>query len=222
VDVAVRDTGIGIPPHALPQLFDLFSQVDRSLERSTSGLGIGLALVQGIVAMHGGSVRAESAGLGTGSTFTVRLPILPPEGALPAFPEPLEPEAGAGGPRRRFLVADDNLDAANSLALLLRLFGHEVQVAHDGLEALEVAERFRPEVVLMDVGMPVLNGHEATRRIRAEPWGQKMRILALTGWGQDSDKLLSQEAGCDAHLVKPILWPDLETVLAELEQKPTR
>jgi PAS domain S-box-containing protein len=214
VIVSVRDTGIGIPAESLPMVFDMFSQVDRSIERATGGLGIGLALVKGLVEMHGGTVRAESRGPGKGSTFTVTLPVLagPPAPAA----KPTEGERAAAGPRRRILVVDDNRDGADSLAIMLRLVNNEVRTSNDGLEALELAETFLPEVILMDVGMPRLNGLDATRQIRARPWGKGMTIIALTGWGQEGDRERSREAGCDGHLVKPVNLPDLERLLAEL------
>jgi CheY-like chemotaxis protein len=193
----------------------MFSQVDRTVERSTGGLGIGLALVKGLVEMHGGSVTAESPGADQGSTFTVRLPSLE-DRAEPA-PESAEEGPRAGGPGRRVLVVDDNRDGADSLAMMLRLTGNEVRTAHDGIEAIEVAEAFRPGAILMDVGMPRLNGYEATRRIRERPWGRSVTIIALTGWGQEGDRLQSREAGCNGHLVKPVSLPDLEKLLAEAE-----
>jgi CheY-like chemotaxis protein len=208
VVVAVRDNGIGIPPEALGQIFDMFSQVDRSIERNTGGLGIGLALVKGLVEMHGGTVTAESEG--KGSTFTVRLPLV--EGRAKSRTQD-SPDGGHGS--RRVLVVDDNRDGATSLAMMLRLLGDEVRTAHDGLEAIEVAEQFRPEVILMDVGMPRLNGLDATRRIREQEWGQGIAIIALTGWGQNGDRERSRQAGCNGHLVKPVNLPDLEKVLAE-------
>ena len=212
VTVSVEDTGIGIPAEELPAVFDLFSQVDRGLERATGGLGIGLALVKGLVEMHGGTVTAESAGPGRGSTFRV---------CLPAAAQAAEAEAGApagrrAGLRRRILVVDDNRDAAASMAMMLQLLGDEVRTAHDGEAALEAAEAFRPDVVLMDMGMPRLNGYDATRRLRERPWGREMAVIALTGWGQESDRLRSKEAGCDGHLVKPVSLADLENLLAEV------
>jgi PAS domain S-box-containing protein len=213
--VSVRDNGIGIPAESLRSIFDMFSQVDRSIERSTGGLGIGLALVKGLVEMHGGTVAAESAGMGKGSKFTVRLP------ALEGYPERRiedgsqgRPEASA--PRRRILVVDDNRDSATSMAMMLRLTGNDVRLAHDGAEALQVAAAFQPQVILMDLGMPRLNGYDATRQIRERPWGQSITIIALTGWGQEGDKVRSQEAGCDGHLVKPVNLLDLEKLLTEL------
>jgi PAS domain S-box-containing protein len=214
VVVAVRDTGIGIPAVALPSVFDMFSQVDRSIERSTGGLGIGLALVKGLVEMHGGTVEAESPGPGQGSTFTVRLPVLQGRAdGSPATPDEGWPDSA--GPKRRILVVDDNHDSASSMALMLQVLGNDVRTARDGLEAVELAERFRPQVVLMDLGMPRLNGYEATRRIREQPWGRDMAIIALTGWGQEVDRHKSKEAGCDGHLVKPVDLSDLEKVLVE-------
>jgi signal transduction histidine kinase/ActR/RegA family two-component response regulator len=212
--VSVRDTGIGIPADDLPHIFDMFSQVDRSVERSTGGLGIGLALVKGLVEMHGGTVTVESGSQGGGSTFTVRLPVLESRQELVVS----TPENGQAvrGPKRRLLVVDDNRDSATSMAMMLKLMGNEVQTAHDGVEAVEAAEQFRPSVVLMDVGMPKLNGLDATRRIREQPWGRSVVIIALTGWGQDEDHAQSKEAGCDGHLVKPVNLPDLEKLLAEL------
>ncbi|OJW06038.1 MAG: hypothetical protein BGO49_07250 [Planctomycetales bacterium 71-10] len=213
VAVRVEDDGVGIPAEAIPRLFDMFSQVDRSLERSTGGLGIGLALVKGLVEMHGGSVEAESAGPGLGSAFTVRLPASAGPPAPPASP----PEAPARPvARRRILVVDDSPDSAASMSQLLRILGAEVRTAHDGLEAVSQAEAFRPDAILMDVGMPRLNGHDAARRIREAPWGRDVIIIALTGWGQDADRVLSRAAGCDGHLVKPVDLPDLERLLAEL------
>jgi PAS domain S-box-containing protein len=214
VVVSVRDTGIGIPADALPTIFDMFSQVDRSLERSTGGLGIGLALVRGLVEMHGGTVAADSDGPGKGSTFTVRLPVV--KARHDTHPtKPGDPETNGTGPRRRILVVDDNRDSAESMATLLDLLGNDVVTAHDGVEAVEAAERVRPDVVLMDVGMPRLNGYEATRRIREQPWGSDVTIIALTGWGQAGDRAQSRAAGCDGHLVKPVSLPDLERVLAD-------
>jgi signal transduction histidine kinase len=211
VVVTVRDNGIGIPTEALESIFDMFSQVDRNMERGTGGLGIGLALVKGLVEMHGGTVTANSEGAGKGSTFTVRLPLAE---AKPT-PRAATADNGQHGPGRRVLVVDDNRDGANSLAMMLRLLGDEVRTAHDGIEAVEVAGHFRPEVILMDVGMPRLNGLDATRRIREQPWGKTITIIALTGWGQDRDREQSCAAGCDGHLVKPVNLPDLEKLLAD-------
>ena len=192
----------------------MFSQVDPRVERSRGGLGIGLALVDGLVKMHGGLVTAESPGAGRGSTFTVTLPIDRRDSTVR--------ERAASGPDvdcpqpRRILVVDDNLDAATSMAMMLELLGNEVRTAHDGVQAIEQVEHYRPDVVLMDVGMPRLDGYEATRRIRAQPWGRDVIIIALTGWGQDDDKARSREAGCDGHLTKPVHLPDLETLLGTL------
>ena len=221
VVASVRDTGIGIPAEALHHIFDMFSQVDRSIERSTGGLGIGLALVKGLVEMHGGTVTAESDGLGKGSTFTVRLPVLGAgEGPMAATsPEDDRPSSVS---KRRILVVDDNQDSARTMGGLLKLLGHEVHTAFDGMEAVEAAKQFGPEVILMDVGMPRLNGYEAARRIREQPWGRDVIIIALTGWGQEGDRVQSREAGCDDHLVKPVNFPDLEKLLAELEESMTR
>jgi PAS domain S-box-containing protein len=212
VKISVRDNGIGIPASSLGSIFDMFSQVDRSIERSTGGLGIGLALVKGLVEMHGGTVMGESKGEGQGSTFTVTLPVLL-DRPVPV-PVPTNGQA-ARGPARRVLVVDDNRDGAESLATMLRLLGHEIHIAHDGVQAIEVAQQFRPEVILMDMGMPKLDGLDATCRIRSEPWGKAMTIIALTGWGQANDRQRSREAGCDGHLVKPVYLPDLEKLLRE-------
>jgi PAS domain S-box-containing protein len=217
VAVAVRDTGIGIPAYALPNIFDMFSQVDRSIERSTGGLGIGLALVKGLVEMHGGTVDAASPGQGQGSTFTVRLPVLMDRAEPSEAPAEANPDSP--GAKRRILVVDDNQDSAISMAMMLQLLGDEVRTAQDGIEAVKLAEQFRPQVVLMDIGMPRLNGYEATRRIRERPWGSDMTIIALTGWGQEMDRAKSKEAGCDGHLVKPLNLPDLEKLLIELQDQ---
>ena len=214
--VSVGDDGIGLRPESLHRIFDMFSQVDHSVERSTGGLGIGLALVRGLTEMHGGSVRAESAGLGCGSRFRVRLPILAPSQEERAqILAPTLPDA----PRRRILVADDNHDAVESLATMLRLSGNEVHTASNGIEAVALAEQLVPDVVLMDIGMPQLNGREATRRIRAEAWGKRMVVIALTGWGQEADRQLSREAGCDDHLVKPVDFAELQRLMSELCSK---
>jgi PAS domain S-box-containing protein len=214
VTLSVRDTGIGIPAAALPTIFEMFSQVDRPIERSSGGLGIGLALVKGLVEMHGGDVTATSEGDGRGTTFSV---VLPARATEPAPLPPASDEAVAGsGLKRRVLVVDDNRDGAESLAMMLGLIGNDVAMAHDGFEAVEQADRFRPEVILMDVGMPRLNGLEATKRIREQSWGNAMTIIALTGWGQDGDRNRSHAAGCDGHLVKPVNLPDLERVLEDL------
>ena len=200
--VVVKDNGIGIPPDKLESIFDMFSQVDKTLERSQAGLGIGLTLAKRLVELHGGSLEARSAGLGQGSELVVRLPaVLEP-------PQPQPPAATADEPaapnRRRILVVDDNLDSAESLATLLSLRGNETHTANDGQEAVEAAARLRPDVILLDIGMPNMNGYEACRRIRQQPGGDDVVIIALTGWGQDEDRRRSSEAGFDEHLVKPL------------------
>jgi signal transduction histidine kinase/CheY-like chemotaxis protein len=199
--VEVRDTGIGIPKEELARVFDLFAQVRMHQGRAEGGLGIGLALTQKLVHLHGGGIEAESAGVGQGSTFRVRLPLA---ASLPAGPDTRPAEAPALPRRpRRVLVVDDNVDAAVSLAALLRREGHEVAVAHDGWQALEQVPRFRPEVVILDLGMPGLDGIEAARRLREIPEGRGLRLVALTGWGQTADQQRTREAGFDRHLVKP-------------------
>jgi PAS domain S-box-containing protein len=215
VEVAVKDTGIGIPPESLPRIFDMFSQVDRTIERATGGLGIGLALVKGLTEMHGGTVVARSEGEGRGSTFVVTLPTI--DEAIDAHDELSAPALPVGS-TRRVLVVDDNRDAAETLGIMLELAGHQVALAHDGVEAIERAAEFRPEVILMDVGMPRLNGLDATRAIRQEPWGNAVTIIVLTGWGQEGDRDQSREAGCDGHLVKPVALDELTRMLETLRQ----
>ncbi len=217
--VSVKDTGIGIPGDALPRVFEMFSQVDRSLERVTGGLGIGLALVKGLVETHGGTVSAESPGVGLGTTFTVHLPLRGGDTAVPQTEAVARAEVTLVPPRRKVVVADDSVDGAEVLAELLEAMGNEAHVAHDGLSAVELVERVRPELVLMDVGMPRQNGLDATRQIRQQPWGRPMTIIALTGWGQDADRQRSRAAGCDGHLVKPIDFEQLEKLLSELPAK---
>jgi len=215
VAVAVRDTGIGIAADVLPRLFEIFAQARPALELAQGGLGIGLALVKGLVELHGGRVAASSAGPGTGSEFVVRLPVAAPPADRPA-PD-LEPDRPAG---RKVVVADDNRDAADSLAMLLGLLGHDVRTARDGVEAVEVAEAFRPEVILLDIGMPRLDGYGACRRIRAQSWGGGVFLVALTGWGQEEDKRRAAEAGFDAHLVKPADPARLDALLRGAPARP--
>jgi CheY-like chemotaxis protein len=216
--VSVKDTGVGIPAHQLPKVFEMFSQVDRSLEKSQGGLGIGLSIVRQLVEMHGGTVEARSEGHGFGSEFVVRLPVLAPSGHEPQPTAESEQPSGAPA-ERRIVVADDNEDSAFTMAMMLKIMGHDVRTAHDGFEAIKVAEAFRPELILLDIGMPILNGYDACRRIREQSWGKGVVMVALTGWGQDEDKRQSREAGFDHHLVKPIEPEALEKLLAALPAK---
>lgn len=215
-EVAISDNGIGIPAEALPHVFGMFSQVDRGDERVTGGLGIGLALVKGFVEMHGGSVTARSEGAGRGSEFIVRLPVAKAIGFAAAAASQAGNGNAATGSPRRVLIVDDNEDAARSLAIVLELQGDAVRTARDGFEAIEATREFRPQVILMDVGMPRLSGYETARRIRAMPEGREIVIVALTGWGQDGDRVKSREAGCDGHLVKPVDLSELERLLGVL------
>ncbi len=210
VVVIVRDSGIGMPTDQLDGIFEMFAQVGDDSERPRRGLGIGLTLVRRLVQLHGGTVTARSEGRGLGSEFEVRLPI------LDTYPEVRQaepvhlPESGA----RRILVVDDNLDSADSIATLLRLSGHRTFLAHDGLEAVQAAARLRPDVVLLDIGLPKISGIEACRRIRSHAWGKGMVVVALTGWGQEHDRRSTREAGFDAHLVKPVDYDDLLQLLS--------
>jgi PAS domain S-box-containing protein len=214
VTVSVKDNGVGIPHEMLRNIFDMFTQVDRTLDRAQGGLGIGLTLVRTLVELHGGTVQVQSEGPGRGSEFVVRLPLTADIAVAPAP----ERELAADSPSiaRRVLVVDDNQDAVQSLSLLLQFSGHESAIAMDGVEAVAMAESFRPEIILLDIGLPRLNGYEAARRIREQPWGKDMVLVALTGWGQDEDRKLSNEAGFDRHLVKPVDHDALLRLLAEL------
>lgn len=200
--ITIDDSGVGIPRDQYARIFEMFSQVDRPLNSPRGGLGIGLHLVKRLVEMHGGTIDVQSEGAGHGSRFTVRLPALV-ETAAVAAPAP-ETERPAASPARRILVVDDNADNAELLATLLQIEGHDVHTAHDGLDAVNTAERLRPDVVLLDIGLPVIDGFDACRRIREQPWGRQMLLIAITGWGQDSDRRKSHEAGFDHHLVKPV------------------
>jgi signal transduction histidine kinase len=219
VVINVVDSGAGISEEMLPRVFDLFTQVERPLDRTTTGLGIGLALVHRLVEMHGGHVMAHSDGPGKGAELIVQLPLHEPlhETALPTavVPEPVQQPEAPTLTSRRVLVVDDNIDAAETLALMLKLHGHHVQTAHDGLDALRVAPVFAPHIILLDLGMPNLNGYETANRIRSQPWGRDMALVALTGWGQPKDRKRTVEAGFDAHLVKPV---DQNTLLKTLHE----
>lgn len=217
VAVSVRDTGVGIPADMLPQVFDLFTQVDRAADRAQGGLGIGLTLVRSLVEMHGGSVSARSDGPGQGSEFIVHLPLDQSAETL----KPSGPVASASFlPPRRVMVVDDNRDSAESLGMLLRLLGAEVHVHLSGAEALAEMSRFQPSVVLLDIGMPEMDGYEVARRIRANPDLRDVTLIALTGWGQDEDRRRTHSAGFDHHLVKPADMKELESMLASMDKKP--
>ena len=215
--IGIRDSGIGLTQESLPGLFTMFSQVNSAVDRAEGGLGIGLALVKGLVALHGGRVEVRSEGLGRGSEFIVHLPhrVL-----APANVSPREENTGAANAsvvrRGRILVADDNRDAAESLALVLRFSGYEVSIAFGGAEALEIARRDRPRAAIIDIGMPGMSGHEVARRMRLEAWGRNAVLIALTGWGQEQDKQAAKAAGFDEHLTKPVNPDDVERVLDEL------
>jgi PAS domain S-box-containing protein len=220
VVVSVKDNGIGINADMLPRVFEIFTQSKGSLERSQGGLGIGLSLVKGLVELHGGSIECRSDGAGRGSEFIVRLPVAS-ESPIPAKAGMREDDGqnSAGKKsvvKRRVLIADDNRDAADSLSMLLKLSGHEVKTGYDGEQALEVAEAMRPEVVLLDIGMPKLNGYEVCRRIRKEAWGKDILLIALTGWGQEEDRRRTDEAGFNEHMVKPVDPTQLVQLLTAL------
>jgi CheY-like chemotaxis protein len=214
--MTVRDTGIGLDPAVIPQLFEMFSQVESALERAEGGLGIGLALVKGLVSLHGGRVEASSEGPGFGSEFTIHLPSTLVVAAQPggtgdgasaaAVPKPPKP--------CKILVADDNRDAADSLSLVLEMAGHEVYTAHDGQGALAAAREHRPRIAILDIGMPDMSGYEVATAIRRETWGGDVYLLAITGWGQTEDKERARLAGFDEHLTKPVDPERLEKLIA--------
>jgi CheY-like chemotaxis protein/anti-sigma regulatory factor (Ser/Thr protein kinase) len=214
--IRVRDTGVGIAPELLPRIFDLFTQADRTLDRSEGGLGIGLALVERLVQMHGGKVEASSTP-GTGSEFVVRLPLA----AIPTGQSsPISQRADATkSPSLRVLVVDDNKDAAESLAVLLEANGHDVKAVHDGLSALEAARDYRPNLILLDIGLPGMNGFEVARKVRKELELGKVVLVAMTGYGQETDKQRSQEAGFDHHLVKPADFSEVKKILATVSEE---
>src|SRR5215469_13862339 len=215
VIVSVKDDGVGIAPEALATIFELFVQLDPTGTRAAGGLGIGLSLARDLVRLHGGQIVAHSGGRGLGSEFIVRLPLArePPALAAPiAAPEKV---AALGAATTRVLIVDDNIDAATSLCYVLALAGYQVRVAHDGTRALEIANELHPNVVLLDIGLPGMSGHDVARRLRAEPWGADLQLIAVTGWGQEDDRAKSLEAGFDEHLTKPI---DPETLLERISR----
>jgi signal transduction histidine kinase len=219
--ISITDTGIGIAPEQIPKIFELFTQLHLGTERAQGGLGIGLALVRRLTEMHGGTVSVHSDGAGRGAEFTVRLPVLAPQvaglssqrretGEIPTIPP------------QRILVADDNRDAAEALSLQLQFAGHDVRTAHDGVEALDVAQTFEPDIALLDLGMPKMDGYETARQLRLRSNGRRLRLIALTGWGQQQDRDRTADAGFDAHLVKPVGEAQLFRALAEAVEENQR
>jgi CheY-like chemotaxis protein len=201
--ISVADNGVGIPPEMLTRVFEMFTQVEDTLQRSQGGLGIGLTLVKRLAELHGGRVEAQSDGRGRGSRFLLRLPRARGAACAPAEEQGFELKSRSTRPHR-ILVADDNRDAADSLASMLRLLGHDVRIAYDGAEAVALAESFRPQLALLDIGMPRLNGYEAARAIKAQPSLRAVLLVALSGWGQAEDKRRSRDAGFQHHFVKPV------------------
>jgi PAS domain S-box-containing protein len=218
--ITIRDTGVGIPQDLLPRIFDLFIQVEETLERAHGGLGIGLTLVKQLVLMHDGTVEAHSEGPGKGSEFVVRLPLmLEAHESHRTLPAVLDEHQVA---THRILLVDDNRDSVESLAMLLKMLGHETHVGYDGQQAVELAERLKPDLMLLDIGLPKLNGFEACRKIREQPWGRSILIVALSGWGQDADRKQSDEAGFDYHMVKPLDYTLLMRVLSTVGENGDR
>ncbi len=216
VAVSVKDSGVGIPPEMLTKVFDMFTQVDRTLEKTQGGLGIGLCLVKRLVEMHDGYVDAYSEGVGLGSEFVITLPEMLTVEQM--FDSPTVEDKSFKLPvTRRIMVADDNHDSADTLSMMLTMMGNEVRTANDGLQAVKLAEEFRPDVIMLDIGMPMLNGYEACRHLRELPWTKEVVFLAMTGWGQDEDRRRSQEAGFDHHIVKPVDFVVLEKLLGNIQ-----
>jgi CheY-like chemotaxis protein len=213
--VRVRDTGVGIAAEMLPRVFDLFTQVERTLDRAQGGLGIGLTVVRRLVELHGGRVQAFSEGLGRGSEFVVRLPTMPAPLPSAGNGQTGHRDGRAAKPDLRWhiLIVDDNRDSAESLAMLLQMLGHEVRTAYDGESALIVAEQFLPDIVLLDIGLPRLSGLEVSQRMRHDLGLRDTLLIAMTGYGQEEDKRRSREAGFNAHLVKPVDFSELRALL---------
>jgi len=211
----VSDPGIGIAPELLPTLWDLFTQVRDTLEKAQGGLGIGLSLVKQLVELHGGTVAAESAGIGHGSTFTVRLPLATTTDQTAAASSDQNGSALTPSAGRRVLVVDDNVDAAETLAMLLEFSGHTTATAHSGPEALKAARTFMPEIVFHDIGLPAgMDGYDVARHLRADPQMTNTVLVALTGWGSEDDKRKSHEAGFDGHLTKPVALEAVKAMIA--------
>jgi signal transduction histidine kinase/CheY-like chemotaxis protein len=214
--ITVRDTGVGISPALLSHIFEMFTQGEQSRARTLGGLGIGLTLVKRLIEMHGGTVFAESGGQDLGSTFVIRLPAVVSDAEQPHS----EDSGAMSTSSLRTLIVDDNRDAADSLAMLLRITGNEIRTAYDGLEALQAAKEFQPDVVLLDIGLPKMDGHEVAQQLRREPWGQRMCLIAVTGWSDETDRAKSRAAGFDHHLVKPLDIAHLARLLDAVERPP--
>src|SRR5262249_24643888 len=217
VAISVRDNGDGIPAELMPRIFDIFAQGDQSLERTRGGLRLGLALVRSLTEMQGGTVEAQSPGPGKGSTFTIHMPLAAPGAGRDDPPAPADQQRPMAGKRRRILVVDDNQDQAQSLGILLELLGHDVKTAYDGHSAVAIAKEFVPDVALVDIGLPGLNGFDVARRIREQPGLEKIVLIAQTGWGQEEDRRRTHEAGFDRHLVKPVEISAVQEILASIK-----
>jgi signal transduction histidine kinase/CheY-like chemotaxis protein len=216
VIIRVRDNGVGLTSEALPKVFELFSQVGKTLDRSQGGLGIGLALVKRLVEMHGGQVAAESPGLGQGSTFVVRLPLAATQ-VINGRQAPGEENASSLSVPRRILVVDDNVDGAETIAMLLTLFGHTVKTVHNGPDALEAAHSFQPGVMFLDIGLPGMSGYEVAQQLRSDSNMNGLILVALTGWGSEEDRQRAQSVGFDYHLTKPVGMEKLQSLLFEID-----